>query len=420
MNRQRDAVIVGAGPAGSTLALLLAREGLDVLLLDRCAFPREKPCGDCLSPQAARILARIGALPAVHAASPAVLSGWRIVAPSGRSFSARFCDLPHASDAPALALPRQRLDALLLDLARNAGAEVRTGVSVHDLVPHGVIARLPAGGTESLRARLVVGADGLRSRVARRMGALRRPPRLRKLSLTAHITGAVHPERMGEMHVGRDACAGIAPVGRDYGNLTLVLRADVFGRAVAEDAWRTFVRVLHSFPRLGLRLRDARVGNVSLRDESPSCRPRLLASGPFDAPTRAIVHDGIALVGDAAGYFDPFTGQGICQALAGAELLAEEALEAFAAGDTSGRRLRRYERRLRAMTGAARLVQRGIETVLSHSRLADAAIARLARAPAAAHAILAVTGDLAPASSLLSPLPLLSFAVPRISRSFLP
>lgn len=418
MTGQRDVVIAGAGPAGSALAFLLAREGLDVLVLDRADFPRPKPCGDCLSPQAARILARLGALPTVLEAAPAILDGWRIVAPSGASFSARFCELP-ADDAPAIALRRESLDALLLDRARIAGADVRTGIRMDGLVPGGVSARTSTGEPHTFHGRLVVGADGLRSRVARAMGAIRRPPRLRKLSFTAHITGASMPDAIGEMHVGRDACAGIAPVGPTCHNLTLVLRAAVFGRAAARDPWRTFVDGVHVFPRLCDRLRDAHIGDVPLSDRAPRDPPRLLASGPFDAPTRTIVADGVALVGDAAGYFDPFTGQGIYQALAGAELLAEEAIAGLAA-DTTVRHLHRYERRLRAMIRPAHLLQRGIEAILSRSRLADAAIARLDRAPTAARAILAATGDLSPAHSLLSPAPLLSFAAPRLSRSFLP
>jgi flavin-dependent dehydrogenase len=202
-----DVVIVGAGPAGSTVAMLLARAGLRVLLLDRHAFPRSKPCGDCLSPNVTRLLDRLGVLDAVNAAGPARLAGWRIVSPGGRSFVARFAaitDDPALSNA--LAVSRDRLDAVLLEGARAAGAEIRTGVRVTGLLPDGsgVVASDPDATTVELRARLTVGADGLRSVVARRAGAVRRPAKLRKVSLTAHVDGVCFEEPIGEMHVGTD------------------------------------------------------------------------------------------------------------------------------------------------------------------------------------------------------------------------
>lgn len=118
-----DVAIVGAGPAGSTAAALIAREGFDVLLLDRRAFPRPKPCGDCLSPEASRVLDRLGALDDVDAAAPARLEGWRIVAPSGATLEASFADIcDDAYIASSLAIERARLDAVLLRHAIRAGA----------------------------------------------------------------------------------------------------------------------------------------------------------------------------------------------------------------------------------------------------------------------------------------------------------
>src|SRR5262245_21690846 len=110
-----DCVVVGAGPAGSVTALLLARAGFDVVLLDRQTFPRAKPCGDCLSPQANLLLAELGLLPTIRNEQPASLEGWRIMAPSGNSFEARFSDC--AEDPRVhhgLSLARERFDFLLL------------------------------------------------------------------------------------------------------------------------------------------------------------------------------------------------------------------------------------------------------------------------------------------------------------------
>jgi flavin-dependent dehydrogenase len=409
-----DAVVVGAGPAGSATALLLARAGHHVLLLDRRHFPRAKPCGDCLSPEAARVLDRLGLLADVQAARPARLAGWRIISPAGHAFEATFTAAANgdARVETAISLRRELLDAVLLAGARRAGAVVRTGLHVTDLLRDargnvtGIVARDEDGAPLRLHARLVIGADGLRSVVARRLGLVRRGPRLRKLSLTAHVRGIAGPARLGEMHLAAGACAGVAPVEEaedddvasvPLANVTLVVDAARFGREAARDPLALFRSMLARFPALALRL------------PLPEPQLRLLASGPFDWPTRTVVADGAALVGDAAGYFDPFTGQGIYQALAGAELLAEEADLALRSGDVSGRALRGYAARRRRMLRDARILQHLIDHVIRRPALADAAIRRLARAPAAAAALIAATGDLLPPRRLLSADVALSF-----------
>lgn len=418
-----DAIIVGAGPAGSATALLLARAGHTVALLDRRRFPRSKPCGDCLSAEAARVLDRLGVLAAVLAAQPARLEGWRIVSPTGQAFQAPFADAADGDPrvTTALSLPRHRFDSILLDAARRAGALVRIGTHLTDLRISslgrvtGVHGRGPDGSPLQLRARLVVGADGLRSIVARRLGLTGRLPKLRKVSLTAHLTGIRDIDRFGEMHIARRSCAGLAPVSTTSPddericNLTLVVDADLHARAIARDATAFYWTMLRQFPRLAHRIDSA---THAERPDSDDRRPRLLASGPFDRPTRDTVADGAALVGDAAGYYDPFTGQGIYHALVAAEILAEEADAALRADDVSRNRLRRYARRHARLIREARALQRVIEFVIARPALAEVFIRRLARTPRTAAALIAATADLRPARSVARPDVLLDFLLP--------
>ncbi len=415
-----DVVIVGAGPAGAVSALLLARRGFDVLLVDRDAFPRTKPCGECLSPPASLLLRDLGLLDAVEAMAPARLDGWRIVAPSGHAFEARFDEV---TDDPAMrtaiAMARDRLDTLLLDAAVGAGARVACGVRVLDVVrdPPGVLGIGPEGEFEA-RGRLVVGADGLRSVVARRIGADGHGGRLRKLSLTGHVTGIpAAPDVFGEMHLADGMCAGSAPIVADGAvhNVTLVVDAARFGRDVAVDPVAFYRNALERFPRLRDRVRGAAFVHT---DTSRRTGP-LLASGPFDRPTRHLVAPGFALVGDAAGYYDPFTGQGIYQALAGAGILAREAAGAFERG-VDPPLLLDYQRRLRALVRGARRLQRIIEMVTCRPWLAEPAIARLALRTDARRALLAATGDLVPAFEALSPAVLLRFLAPRLPEALRP
>ena len=183
--RAPDVVIVGAGPAGSASAVLLAERGRSVMLLDKAGFPRPRVCGEYLSPEAARILDRLGVLKDVDEAGAQPLRGMRIVAPDGTILDARY---PTAGRwrgyrDHALAIRREVLDGLLLERARSLPVDVRerhrvTGVVADGRRIVGVRGEDPGGRPFEVRSPLVVGADGRASVVAQALG-LRRPHRLR-------------------------------------------------------------------------------------------------------------------------------------------------------------------------------------------------------------------------------------------------
>jgi flavin-dependent dehydrogenase len=201
-----DVVVVGGGPAGSALACFLARQGRDVLVLEAACFPRDQICGESVSPEGWRILEAMGADGCVRALEPQPIRGMRLVSPDGTDFAGHY-----RSERPGFAARRIALDAALSHAARAAGARVVEGARVRELVFEadrvaGVVAEI-GGERQTLRARLVAGADGRRSVVARGLGLLRPHARLRRFAVRGHWESAEGLTELGEMHVGGAATA---------------------------------------------------------------------------------------------------------------------------------------------------------------------------------------------------------------------
>jgi flavin-dependent dehydrogenase len=306
----------------------------------------------------------------------------KIVAPSGAAAVGRFADF-------SFALPRTRFDTILRDAAAASGADMRERVKVEELVYDGgavggVVARTGDGRSETYRARVVVGADGLRSIVARRLGTVRASPPHR-IAFTAHVRDARDVTDVGEMHVGRPGYVGLGPVGAGVTTVALVVPLSEARRG------ERFFDELNRFPGLAGRF------------AAGSMVRRVLATGPFAQWSRRPVArgGGALLVGDAADFFDPFTGQGIYSALRGAELAAAAVIETRAAG--GGASLETYARARRREFTSKWLLERMIAVAVGWPALIERVVSRLARRPDLADLLVRATGNCVPARAALAP-----------------
>lgn len=382
-----DVVVVGGGPAGAASAVFLRQLGHAVVLLDKARFPRDKVCGESVSPEGRRLIEAVGAGASLRALAPWPIRGMTLTAPDGTRFSGRY-----PQDRAGFALRREALDAALLERARAAGVAVREGVRATGVVRSagrvtGVECCGPEG-PELLGARLVVVADGRDSVVARRLGRLRAHPRLRRFAVRAHFEGVQGLSGNGEMHVTGGAYCGIAPLSESQANVAIVVDAREMRKA-AGDVGGFFRETLSRSPQVQERLAGARL----------LAPPR--AIGPLALVADRVSVPGAALVGDAAGFFDPFTGEGITLALRSAELLAGAADAALRTGRPE--LLARYARERHAATRDKFLVNRLIQEFVSRPALANATARRLRRRPDLADRLVGIAGDFVPARSALGP-----------------
>jgi menaquinone-9 beta-reductase len=392
-----EVLVVGAGPAGSSVAFALARAGVDVHVIDRARFPRPKPCAEYLSPEASRILADMGALEPVEASGAAALAGIHVRAPNGSVIAGDFA-ASHGFRGyrdRGLSVRREVLDTILVDRARRAGARVTEGVRVTDVMRGTTrrvtgVATLVDGRPETIGARLVIAADGLRSIVAKRLGLAQTLRWPRRLALVTHYSNVGGVTEHGEMHVEDDGYVGIADVGNGETTVALVVSASR-GAEMSGDCAAFLEAWLARRPHLGPRFAKAtRVSPV-------------VVTGPFASHARRAWAPGVALVGDAADFFDPFTGEGIYSALRGGEMLAVAVQSALAARTPRGmdQALARYDAARRAEFRGKWIVERAIGAVVGSVPLINRAARGLSARKDLADLLIGVTGDFVPAREVI-------------------
>ncbi|MBK6941703.1 MAG: FAD-dependent monooxygenase [Planctomycetes bacterium] len=327
-----DVVVIGAGPSGSATALALAARGLRVGVAERSAFPRDKVCGCTLDPRAVAALERLGLASTLAALRPVALRHVRIAARS------RGATLPLRG---TLAVSRTAFDAALASAAASAGAHVATGHAVLGITREGggfVVAR---AGAKAWTARAVVTAAGLADASLSQPSVVDAQARI-GVAATLDANSAAFARDELRMWVGADGYLGVARLEDDRVRVAAALAP----AAVRGDIGAALDRVLAD---AGSPWRLPR--GVTFRATPPLTRTR-----------GAVAEPGLFAVGDACGYVEPFSGEGIGWALLSAELVTPAVVAALA-GDA--RAHRDYDANWRSRVGAHR---RAAERLLAWSR----------------------------------------------------
>ena len=311
-----DAVVIGAGPAGSAAATLLARAGRRVLLIEKDRFPRNKVCGEFLSAEALPLFERLGVGREIEACGPEEIRGGRLELRGGSSVAFRLAK-------PALGLSRYRLDHLLAAHAQVSGAQVWFGTRVLSASPQngGFRIRCALESPESeVRAAAVIGAWGRWDALDKNLARSFLGDRARYFGWSRDYEN--DPALAGEvrLYAFRGGYCGLSRVEGGAVNLAGVVSTSCYKRlGTSWDAVMAHAR------------RENRALDADLSRLSPG-PTGFLGTGPVFFTRKPCVENGILMAGDAAGFLDPFSGQGQTLALASG-LLAAETIERALSGE---------------------------------------------------------------------------------------
>ena len=349
-----DVLIAGAGPAGAVAATVLARAGARVLVLDRARFPRHKLCGDTVNPGALAVLRDLKLADVTNGGLG--IDGMIVTGAPGVRVEGRY------DGVQGRALLRADLDSALVAAASAAGARIEEGVLVEGPLldacsPERLVAGLIIKGRDGrpirIPAPIVIAADGRYSRVARALGLSGCARRPRRWAVGAYFSDVAGLTSCGEMHIRRGHYIGVAPMPGGIANACIVT-SDLSGLGPQASVLQ---RVLSTDEHLRERFAGARLVSqpVSLGPLAVDCH---VAGAP-----------GLLLAGDASGFIDPMTGDGLRFAFRGGELAAIEALRAIEHGSDGahvrllGERRREFGRKwqfnrgLRALVGSPAAVR---------------------------------------------------------------
>jgi flavin-dependent dehydrogenase len=334
MNNSYDCIVVGGGPAGSTVGTLLADMGRRVLILERSRFPRPH-IGESLMPQTYPTFKRLGILDKLKAAGFPTKESVQFVSASGKdSQPYYFTDRDPGEWSRTWQVPRDKFDKMMLDNAREHGVEVREGVGVTEVLFEGERAvGVKTSGDEAISAKVVVDATGMNTLLSLQLGLRVADPDLKNASIYAYYKGA-HSD--GGRNAGgtiiihtpdRKGWFWSIPLPGDMTSIGVVAPPSYLFTGRGDDPLATLDEEIANCPGVRWRLKGAeRISSAFVTRD-------------FSYRATKIAGDGWVLIGDAFAFLDPVYSSGVFLALKSGEMAADAIHAALDAGDTSAEKL---------------------------------------------------------------------------------
>jgi len=394
-----DVIIVGGGPAGTTAALYAHRQGLKTLLVDKATFPRDKVCGDALSGKSVRVMRELDLLDGVQGLKGSSIRRIIFGGPKHKQFDLQLdneSNVDHITQG--FVIPRKTFDNFLLQEAKKI-TEVRDEYSATDLLMDngqviGIKGKSKNGADEELQARLVFGADGYNSIVARKTGLYDMDMEHTAVGIRCYFEGVKDLTDQIELHYVKEVNPGYFWIFPADGN-----RANI-GLGLSKDDVKKQKKNL-------VKLMDVVIQSDYFGDRFAEARPLEKPVGwnlPLGSTHRCNYGDGFLLLGDAAGLIDPFTGEGIGNAMVSGKVAAEIAAEAKESHNYSSEFLNQYDTRVWNAIGSELNVSTKLQRLARSRFLLNFVINRASRNDEVRNIIAGMLANEIPKKELSNPL----------------
>jgi len=398
-NEIYDLIIVGAGPAGSAAALYAERMGLKSLLLDKESFPRDKICGDALSGKSVAVLRDLDLLTEVKELPGAHIRSIVFSSPDKATFRIDLSKTSLKHIPKGFVIRRKNFDAFLFGKAKKAATRSIENFTVTDLLIEegqfcGISGKTADGVQQAFRSKLILGADGYKSIVARKTGLYEHDPAHWVVALRCYYKNVKDLTDQIELHYVDEVIPGyfwIFPLENGYANVG--------------------IGMLHKY------IKEKHIDlNQALQHalNSPVFKERFAQAEAMEKPVgwnlpvgskrRKSYGNGFMLLGDAAGLIDPFTGEGIGNALFSARYAVETAKQALDQEDLSAGFLSRYEDNLWNSIGNELRISTKLQKIGRYRFLLNLVINKAAKNPEVSNIIAGMLANEVPRKRLANPL----------------
>ena len=394
-----DAIIVGAGPAGSTAALYAHRMGLKCILLDKAMFPRDKICGDALSGKSVRIMEELNLIDEVGRLDGAEINRITFGSPSNKQFDVHL----RASEknnhiTKGYVIPREIFDNYLFEKAEKI-TDTKQGFTVKDLIYEndqisGIRGISRDGNEEIINAPIIMGCDGANSIIARKLGVYKMDMKNTSVAIRQYYGGVEGLTNQIELHYLREVKPGyfwIFPAGNGKANIGIGL-----SKSAAKQDNRTLKQIM-----------DQIIASPHFQERFANAKPLEKPKGwnlPMGSVHRKNCGDGYMLLGDAAGLIDPFTGEGIGNAMVASKYAIEVLHKAKNLNNYSEKVLNEYDTLLWEEIGKELRTSTKLQSLSKSSFLLNFVINRAARNEEVQEIISGMLSNEIPKDELSSPL----------------